>query len=429
MFGIRALLLNTLFIMLSVFIYELIAGRRTVITLKVNRILISVLTSASAILCMTFPVALMTGLIYDLRPIPLLISFLYGGTVPGLVTIASIFIYRSFQGGLGFYVSIVTLGIQAVAALLVSKRFHASRLQMKLWIGSGLVIFENILRTVISSIFESKTKNETLFFLTFLIISITTMVLMIWLIEYMKENYHVRTTLARAEKLRVVSELAASIAHEVRNPMTAVRGFTQLLSQDSVIRERFSMELSVMISELDRAHQIISDYLSFARPQEENIQSIDVVKHTASALAVLTPFAHANSIDIKESYQGPLYVLGNPNRFEQALINIVKNAIESMPNSGTVHVVAGMSDNNVKVEIIDTGCGMTENEIARLGTPFYSTKCSGTGLGLTATYQIIHLMNGEIEVKSNQDEGTAFSIVLPSTELPPEKSPVSGHLL
>jgi two-component system, sporulation sensor kinase B len=414
MFGMSALLLNTLFIILHVFVYELIVGKRTRVTLQVNRIFVSLLTSVTAILCMTFPVAQMTGLSFDLLPIPLLISFLYGGIVSGVVTIASIFTYRFFEGGVVFYVSVITLGMQAVAALLMSKRFHASKLQMKLWIGSALIIFGNSVLVVVSLAVQPKIQGEAQFYMIFLTVSIVTMVLTIWLIEYMKQNFHIRSALAQSEKLKVVSELAASIAHEVRNPMTVVRGFTQLLSKDNFIKEQFSMELSIMLSELDRAHEIIADYLSFARPQEVNIQPVDVVKHTTRAVAVLTPFAHANSIHIQESYQESLYVLGNPNRFEQALVNIVKNAIESIPSGGTVRISAGVSDNQVKVEIADSGCGMTETQISRLGTPFYSTKSSGTGLGLTSTYQIIDLMNGEIHVRSKLNTGTTFSILLPS---------------
>jgi two-component system, sporulation sensor kinase B len=150
----------------------------------------------------------------------------------------------------------------------------------------------------------------------------------------MKQNYHMRATLTQSEKLQVVSELAASIAHEVRNPITAVRGFTQLLSQDESVQKRFSRELSIMISELDRAHHIISDYFSFARPEGEEAQVIHAVKYVSHAVSVLTPFANANSVTIKESYQDQLYVTGHPNEIEQALINLIKNAIEAYRTVG-----------------------------------------------------------------------------------------------
>lgn len=417
MLGVSALLLNTLFIVLAMFVYELIVGRRTIVPLKVNRVVISILTSAAAILCITFPVAQMTSDMYDLRSIPLLISFFYGGLVPGVIVLASILIYDFLHGGGGFYIAVVTLVIQAVAACLMSKRFRVSRLAVKLLIGSALVIAQAILQFVICLWIQHEIKGETSFYITFMVTSGATMILMIWLIEYMKQNHNVRAALAQSEKFRVVSELAAAIAHEVRNPMTAVRGFTQLLSKDTPIRERFSSELDIMLTELDRAHQIISDYLSFARPSEDNIEVIDIVKHTSHVVAILAPLAHANSTIIQESYQGTPHVIGNAGKLEQALVNIVKNAIESISHNGAVDIFVGKSGGYVNIQISDTGCGMTEAEASRLGTPFYSTKASGTGLGLTSTYQIIRLMNGTIGVKSKRNVGTTFTILLPFAEL------------
>lgn len=416
MFGIGALLLNTLCIVLSIFAYDLIVGRRAFVTRKLNRVLISLLASVCAVVCMAFPVTVVPDLIFHLAPIPFLISMLYGGLLPGIITAATILVYGSLHGGFNFYISILTLGIQAVSAFFAFRRYKESRLYVKFIIGAGLVLLEDFVKTAAVFSIKPGMEQKLPFLMASLAISMGTIVLTVYLIEYLKRNYYLRAEFSQTEKLKVASELAASIAHEVRNPMTAVRGFAQLLSRDPYINEHHANALSVMISELDRAHEIISDYLDFARPQPDSNHFIDVSQQIHDVVQILTPYANSKSVSIDEASDQSLYVLGDSRGFYQALMNIIKNAIESMPNGGSVLVRARKSKRDIELEIADHGCGMDETELSRLGTPFYSTKSNGTGLGLTSVYQCVQSMNGQIRVRSERDQGTTFYIVLPPSD-------------
>ncbi|MBK5501387.1 DUF4084 domain-containing protein [Peribacillus sp. TH14] len=224
--------------------------------------------------------------------------------------------------------------------------------------------------------------------------------------------------LRKSEKLEIVSHLAASISHEVRNPLTVTKGFMQMLYNqvDAATQKGY---LDIALKELDRAAEIINDYLMFAKPAIEQKEPIEAIKEIQQAVKVVMPLANMNAVQIimPEKEDINQIVLGERKKFQQCLINIIKNSIEAMPDGGVLRIrVSSHHQSEIFINICDAGRGMKQEQIDRLGEPYFTTKEKGTGLGLMVSYSIIKGMDGNISVESKIDQGTCFSIQLPTTQ-------------
>lgn len=214
--------------------------------------------------------------------------------------------------------------------------------------------------------------------------------------------------------LKTVSQMAASISHEVRNPLTVVKGFNQLLRNHNLTQGQKDLYIQLSLEELDRAESIIAGYLTFAKPSLEHLKPLEVSKEIDYIVQVLNPYATMSNIVIQvEREKDPLYIFGESKDLRQSLINIMKNGIESMEPSGTLIIQVRKVKENAVIIIKDTGKGMTTEQIGKLGSPYYSTKDKGTGLGTMVAFSIIKAMQGEIEVESEIGKGTCFSISIP----------------
>ncbi|WP_456275777.1 PAS domain S-box protein [Bacillus sp. AK128] len=219
--------------------------------------------------------------------------------------------------------------------------------------------------------------------------------------------------LRKSDTLNVVGELAAGIAHEIRNPMTALKGFIHLL-QGSV-KEDFSMYFDVITSELKRIETIITEFLILSKPQAINYQQHNLLKIVSETLDLLTPQAVLENIqfqlDVIEQIPD---IYCEPNQLKQVFINILKNGLEVMSEGGLIHVtLTRVQGEMVRLSFTDQGTGIPADKLKRLGEPFYTTKERGTGLGLMVSYKIIAEHNGRIEVESIEGEGTTFHLYLP----------------
>lgn len=219
--------------------------------------------------------------------------------------------------------------------------------------------------------------------------------------------------LQQAKQLHSVGQMAATIAHEIRNPITVVKGFAQLLDQKEELTETEKFYIQTMLTELEYTQVIINDYLSLAKQQTGIVQVIalnDEIKKTAD---LLTSFANQRNIGIVLKPNHDLYIKMDPIELKQLLVNIIKNGIESMDKAGFITIETEQDQGMAKIMITDTGVGLTKNQIDVLGTPFYSLKEQGTGIGLTVCYNIVQKYKGEILVTSKLTIGTTFTIYIP----------------
>ncbi|RXT02794.1 PAS domain S-box protein [Ammoniphilus sp. CFH 90114] len=227
------------------------------------------------------------------------------------------------------------------------------------------------------------------------------------------ERKQAEELLLRSEKLSIVGELAAGVAHEIRNPLTTLKGFVQLMKEESP-----KPYTDLLFEELERIELITNEFLTLAKPQAVELRIINLGDLIQQIKEILTPLALITNIQIRiVTSIRPVYIRCDVNQLKQAFINLVKNAIESMPNGGEVIIeLDDRDDDYVMIIIQDQGCGIPKDIIPRLGEPFYTLKEKGTGLGLMISQKIIKDHQGSLHIESELNLGTKIKIQLPKYE-------------
>lgn len=412
--GIYALLLNALTIFVSIFFYQIFWLDKDDNKLR-NDWLVSLLGSLALVICLSVPYEISTGYFYDLRLIPILLCFLYGGNMSKILISLVYVAYRYYLGGDGFYTSVFSFAIMLPILVLIGSKYMNFIKKKKVITAISVSIVWFILSTFIITMFQ-QSMNERLIelYVFYTLVSSITIWLSIYLIEGMIESRIRKRGLLHSEKINLLGDLASSIAHEIRNPLTVVSGFMQLLSKNQLSDQNKDEYIQLMMSELHRAEAIITDYLSLTKSGvDHQEQRINMMTLIGQVIEVITPYALMNNVEIRFSPTVPIFLTTNPVKMKQCLINIIKNGVEAMTAGGTLYIKAQFKHDDLLIEVIDTGVGMTEVEIQRLGLPFYSTKEKGTGIGTMVSYSIVQSLHGKIKVQSEKGKGTHFSIFIP----------------
>lgn len=404
-------LTQILIVLFPIFVYQLFFNDSNKPYKKGPNITLTLILLVMVLLTMSFPVRFSEGYIYDFRIVPFIIAFLYGGLIPGLLTLITLLVFRFYIGGEGFYHVLICYTVATVILLYYMNRYDKLQMINKIVVFSS--VFWLMTFTLVITYLNTKELNQIPFLLFYYFLSWICLLMGIYTIENVKQKRTIDLELQRAEKLNVISQLAASVAHEVRNPMTSVRGFLQLLKEDEVITVKQNNYITIAIDELDHAQAIINDYLSLAKPHNEEKTLLNLSIEVKKAIELMTSFSTILDIDIKSELEENLCIQGNRGEVKQVLINIIKNGIESMDMGGLLYVKLYKAAGFVFIEIKDTGKGMTESQLKKIGTPFYTTKEKGTGIGMTITYQLIQSMRGSIRVESKLGKGTTFTITFP----------------
>ena len=217
---------------------------------------------------------------------------------------------------------------------------------------------------------------------------------------------------ARAQNLECIG---AKVAHELKNPLSAVKGLVQLLARgatDARSRER----LEVVAGEVSRMETILRDYLSFARPLSDlHKERVDVGAVADDVIAILEARADAAGVSLTRT-GGPAVVEADPHRLKQALLNLIANALEATGREGAVEVAVNGREGAATVRVRDTGIGLSPEDLARLGTPFFTKREGGTGLGVVLARAVIRQHGGELGFESELGRGTVATVRLPARE-------------
>ncbi len=408
--SIQSMCLHVVFILFTILIYQVFFNERDDerkrITSKFFLLMLIIL-----VFTMSQPVVYSEIYKYDFKSVAIILSFLYGGKRVGFSSLLALIM-------VGYFTDqnlAILLGNYMVLCLLllpITKLFHRYGIKGKVTVISLFYSLIPITRGI--SLLINGDEQELFFELSSSLIVLATLIAVVHLIENMKEQMELRQELLRTEKMNVVSQLAASVAHEIRNPMTSVRGFMQLMQKEDLTKEQ-QMYISISIEELDRAQEIINQYLTLAKPQTDQYETIDLTSTIQQSIDVMHSYAILNSIHIAQHVESSLKIEGLKLEIQQVLINIIKNAIEAIKSKGEIRILAYKDINNfVCIEIKDNGVGMSKEQLKKLGSPYYSTKEKGTGLGLTVCHQIVKQMGGKITIHSELKKGTTFTIKLPS---------------
>lgn len=365
----------------------------------------------SLILSMSFPVKISDGMAFDLKFIPIFISFFYIGPLAGGTAIGALIginIFGEVKGLLGLIINYL---IVIPLFGFVYQCYLRGNIKKKLFIGVSFYLLITCTRTI--AFIQSGHANDFFYLFSFSIVSFLTLTIIIYLIEMNKLQITMLEQLQNADKLNAVSQLAASVAHEIRNPMTTIRGFLQIMKDENNLTSKQGMFISVSLDELDRTQKIIGDFLSLARPATHLCESIPLSDTLKDVAEFMQPYAVMSKVNLLTDIENNIIINGNINECKQLFINLIKNGIEAMPSGGNLELKAYRKNAHAFIYIIDNGIGIDPIQFKQLGQPYYSTKTKGTGLGLMICFDIIKRMNGEYKIVSKENEGTAFKIKFP----------------
>ncbi|WP_226086892.1 ATP-binding protein [Mesobacillus sp. S13] len=228
--------------------------------------------------------------------------------------------------------------------------------------------------------------------------------------SYVKAITSIFEDLRQKEKLAVIGQMATAIAHEIKNPLSSLKGFTQLQQEKDKGDEQY---YPIMLNEIDRINAIVNDLLILGKPNtgvKTPKKLIDIIQYVIS---VIDPHAQRKEIQIKYDVDDSTVLLCDENQMKQVFINLIKNAMEAMPNGGTVYVQSKIDGGLALISVTDEGCGIPPEILAKLGEPFYTTKQNGNGLGLMVTKKIIEEHEGTFNIQSELDKGTTVTISVP----------------
>lgn len=238
---------------------------------------------------------------------------------------------------------------------------------------------------------------------------------LVLVLEDISEIRKLENQVRRTEKLSAIGELASGVAHEIRNPMGIIKTIAQT-TYEEVKEEDIKEGLKIIIHEINRANIVIKGLLNYAKPGIKETKLIDINKVIEDIIIITKKYAENHRVEINFQAAKDLLALIDIDSLKQCFINIIFNAVQAMPNGGSLDIRTNIEENWIKVACKDTGIGIPKEKIEKIFEPFYTTKDSGTGLGLAITHRIIEEHNGYIEVESEINKGTIVYIYLPLEE-------------
>ena len=238
------------------------------------------------------------------------------------------------------------------------------------------------------------------------------------LFKDLSEVRTLRREVARSQRLASVGRLAAGVAHEIRNPLSSIKGFATYFKERYPDRPEDQQTADIMIQEVDRLNRVVGQLLEFAKPISIEPKVISLAALLKDAVRLIEDRAAGKNISVQIRKAAQIDTAwGDPDRINQILLNLFLNAIDAMENGGELHVEISSNDSGeICIAVSDTGCGIGPQHLSRVFDPYFTTKSTGTGLGLAIAHNIVEAMGGRIYVESSKTRGTTFTVTLPKSK-------------
>lgn len=230
----------------------------------------------------------------------------------------------------------------------------------------------------------------------------------------LKEIRKLEEQLRRSERLAGMGRMVAGVAHELRNPLSSIKGFGSLFQRKFDASSDEGQCAQLLVQEVDRLNRVITDLLSFAQPTELRLVEMNIGELVEHSLLLCASEIQEKATVVEKDYSAGLTARADKDLLIQVMVNLFRNAVEAMSENGRLTISAKAVDSEVEVCVSDTGCGMAEADRTQVFDPFYTSKKGGTGLGLAIVHSIIDVHKGQIDVESQPNAGTTFRILLPS---------------
>lgn len=380
---------------------------------------ILVTSSISLFLAMTFSSSVVEGVIFDVRYVIMFFGLVYGGVQTGLILLGEFVIYRLYLGGDGSLIALVISVFSFSVSLLMYRTYKTTHRKTFFTILAGVLFSIIALTLTYFYLPHYFVKHLTYHMLVIPLPNILGIWILMSLFSTSVSDKEIFIKHAQNEKIETMSHVAASLAHEVRNPLTAVKGFLRLMQENPHDFTKSAQYMNICMDEIQRTEMILSEYLAISKPLTNRHEQVNVVELLKVMRAVMSPFAILHNVELEvRTPDISVIIMANPDEIKQVLVNFIKNAIEACTNvrKGRVFLSLVVEEGKAILIIKDNGVGMDEGQMKRLGSIYFSTKSSGTGLGLTYSYHVIHTIGGTVTVNSKPNVGTKFSIIFPYQE-------------
>ncbi|MFE5322081.1 ATP-binding protein [Paenibacillus sp. NPDC056579] len=410
---LKDLMLQLFFSIIPFIIFNIYYQKKTK---NFSRIFIAITSSICMLTSMTFSASVVEGIIFDIRYVILFFAIVFGGFRIGLLLLAELVAYRFYLGGEGTWVAMIIVACSFLASIPLSTMYRKSHRKKWMTVLTGIVI--SIIPLTFTCIFFLDYVKQHLTFHLLIIPAQNCLglVLLMSLFSKSVSDKELFIQHARMEKMEAMSHVAASLAHEVRNPLTAVKGFLKLIRESPKEYHKVRQYIDICMDEILRTEAILSEYLSITKPPANRHELINFSEQLYLVSNVMTPFATMHNVELEVQPADTLVRLtANPDEIKQVLVNFIKNAVEACTDisDGKVTLTLRAEEKNAILLIRDNGIGMNQEQIDRLGSIYFSNKTNGTGLGLTYSYHVIHALGGMITVSSKPKAGTTFKIAIP----------------
>lgn len=412
MYWSSGFLINFLSIVSCIFLWHYWMNKKGYVS-KNQTIFLHVL---AIILCMAFPIINHTDYFHDFREIPIIFGGLFYGPSVGLLLLGVATAFRLFYFGInsGTLPSLVIYGALVGIIILFSKNFKSKSDKKQMINVLTLEILFCIIRfSVIKLLVNEDIPLSIVNFFDYFLVPVAAISFIYYIFKQVTNNVLLKEKTMASEKMEIVSLLAASLSHEVRNPLTVTRGFLQLCLNKEASNEDKERYIKTALFELDNAEGIISEYLTFAKPNEEKQDTFSINDELKRVSEITTPLANLQGVETQLDLSDEAWINGDVKKFQQCMLNFTKNCIEAMPDGGILTITTRKDRFDFVVEIKDSGVGMTEEQINRFGEPYLTSKKQGTGLGMMTSLHIIKGLGGRLSINSKVNEGTTFKIYFP----------------
>ncbi|MHA6483196.1 ATP-binding protein [Paenibacillus sp. strain BS8-2] len=228
------------------------------------------------------------------------------------------------------------------------------------------------------------------------------------------ERVQLEKTMMTYEKLSAIGKLAAGMAHEIRNPLTTIMGFNQILLEKDDLQEVVRRYLSIAQAELHDLNKLVSDFVQMAKPSPPQMIQLNLTRLVQDTAMFMESQANLNNTVIEVFNEKPVIAIADPAQMKQVLINLLQNAMDAMPKGGRIRISLSSTSQRASIMVHDEGNGMTESQVKDVFTPFVTNKDTGVGLGLSICYRIIEAHGGTISLSTALNQGTTFRIELPA---------------
>jgi two-component system sporulation sensor kinase B len=406
----------------SIYVVNTIAQMyKKVVPVYVIRIILHVLV---VIACIFYPGYVGNNIWTDLAFIPFLLIVIYDGLVTGILTAGIVLILRGLSLKMHIIPTIIAIGFILLIAALTKKSFQETRLRIMwgIWYSllyttftiGELLIYSAYLNHVNPAVYHPiRVHTVANFGAIYASIAMIGLCCAIFLMEKLREVQQMSEEIHRLERLNLAGQMAASMAHEIRNPMTSIQGFVQLLLHDNLPADT-TRKLDIIYREARQVESIINDYLTLAQPTAHEFQLFSLHE-------LIDTVIQSFQQDLKErdltvvSTVSEVTMFSDRNKLRQVFSYLIRNAMEGMDQAGEITLTSFHDENRVSVIMKDHGVGFEETakELSRLGFTAYDTKSAGTGIGMMMCYQVVEGLGGRIRFRHDPEEGNITIVTLP----------------